>query len=264
MLRLSLVLLLAVLGVVVLVSPASAQRGREVVFQQAFSVRDGQSLSVNVGSGSVRVETTERGRAEVVVEGTGTNARAEFARLRFTATLSGDRLTVRTRPQRSMRGSRASFSYVVRIPRRFNADIDTGSGSVSVGALDGTLSVDTGSGSVETGAVTGRLSIDTGSGSVRVADASAATRIDTGSGSVDVTLSRIVPLSVETGSGSVRVAVPRGADATLDLDGGTVRIDDALGFDGRRERREAQGRIGRGGERISVDTGSGSISISVR
>ena len=62
----------------------------------------------------------------------------------------------------------------------------------------------------------------------------------------------------------VRVVVPRGANATLALDGGTVRIDDALSFDGRRERRGAQGRIGRGGERISVDTGSGSITVSAR
>ena len=213
----------------------------------------------------MRVETTERGRAEVVVEGSGADVRAAFARLRFEAAQSGSRLTVRTRPQRGMRGgSQASFTYTVRIPRRFNASVDTGSGNVSVGPLDGTLAVDTGSGNVETGAVTGRLSIDTGSGNVRVADAGAATSIDTGSGNVDVSLVRVVPLTVETGSGNVRIAVPRGADATLALDGGTVRIDDALGFDGRRERREAQGRIGRGGERISVDTGSGTIAISAR
>jgi hypothetical protein len=62
----------------------------------------------------------------------------------------------------------------------------------------------------------------------------------------------------------VRVSVPRGTDATLALDGGTVRIDEALGFEGRRESREARGRIGRGGERISVETGSGGITVSAR
>ncbi len=246
--------------------PAHALRSdaREVVFRQTFPVRDGQALSVDVGAGSVVVETTASGQAEVSVEGRGENVRAAFERLRFTATQSGGRLTLRTRGRAAMGRTEADFVYTVRIPRRFSADVDTGSGNVSVGPLDGALSVDTGSGNVTTGAVTGRLSIDTGSGNVRMADAGAAATIDTGSGNVDATLTRVVRLSISTGSGSVRLALPRAADATLALDGGAVRIDDALGFVGRREARGAQGRIGRGGERISVDTGSGGISVSAR
>lgn len=247
-------------------TPALAQRSdaREVVFRQTFAVRDGQALTVDVGAGSVVVETTASGQAEVTVEGRGENVRAAFERQRFTATAAGGRLTLRTRARASMGRTEADFVYTVRVPRRFDADVDTGSGNVSVGPLDGALSVDTGSGNVTTGAVTGRLSIDTGSGNVRMADAGAAASISTGSGNVEASLSRVVRLSVDTGSGSVRLTLPRGADATLALDGGAVRIDDALGFVGRRESREAQGRVGRGGERISVETGSGGISVSAR
>lgn len=263
------VLSLAVLLLVTspaLVSPAAAQRGseREVVFQQSFTVRDGGQLVVDIGAGSVRVETTASGRAEVVVEGRGEGIRAAFERLRFEAGVSGNRLTARTRGRGPMGRTQAEFVYTVRIPRRFSVNVDTGSGNVTVGPLDGALTVDTGSGNVETARVAGRLSVDTGSGNVSVGELVGAGSIDTGSGNVTVALARVAPLSVETGSGSVRVSVPRGSDATLALDGGTVRIDDALGFAGRREAREASGRIGRGGDRIAVDTGSGGITVSAR
>ena len=263
------VFLLAVLllaAVSALISPAAAQRGteREVVFQQSFPVADGGSLVVDVGAGSVRVETTASGRAEVVVEGRGEGVRAAFERLRFEAGVRGNRLTARTRGRGQMGRTQADFVYTIRIPRRFTVGVDTGSGNVTVGPLDGALTVDTGSGNVETARVGGRLSVDTGSGNVTVAELAGTGSVDTGSGNVTVALARVAPLVVGTGSGSVRVSVPRGSDATLALDGGTVRIDDALGFEGRRTARAASGRIGRGGDRIAVDTGSGGITVSAR
>ena len=255
----------------------------EVLFNQTFAVRDGGTLAVDLSAASVTVETTAGREATVTVEGTGRDARREFERLRFSAAVSGNRLDVRTRPQgRQPRGTQASFAVTLRIPQRFDATIDTGSGSVRVGTLDGALSVDTGSGSVRTedvrGAVTvdtgsgsvqlgriaGRLAVDTGSGSVSVAEQSGPARLETGSGSVSVTLARADALTVDTGSGSVRVSVARGTDADVSASGSSVRIDEALGFQGRRDRREVEGQIGRGGSRLSIDTGSGGITISER
>lgn len=270
---------LAILAV--LAGPALAQT--VTLADLTFPVRDGQQLVVDVGSGSVVVETTASGEAEVVVTGRGRNARADFERLRFTAAVRDGRLDVRTNPrQNNMRGNQTQFSYTVRIPRRFNATVNTGSGSVRIGALDGDLtvdtgsgsvrladvrgnvSVDTGSGSVDAGRITGQLTVDTGSGSVEVAEQNGPARIDTGSGSVEVTLGRVGTLAVDTGSGSVRIGLPRGSDADVSVDASSVRIDAALGFSGRNERGDAAGRIGRGGARIAVETGSGTVTLAAR
>ena len=271
----------ALFAALVLAGPASAQT--VTLADLTFPVRDGQQLVVDVGSGSVVVETTASGEAEVVVTGRGRNARADFERLRFTAAVRDGRLVVRTDPrQANMRGNQTQFSYTVRIPRRFDATIDTGSGSVRVGALDGDLSVDTGSGSVrlgdvrgdvsvdtgsgsvDAGRITGELAVDTGSGSVEVAEQNGPARIDTGSGSVSVTLGRVGALAVDTGSGSVRIGLPRGSDADVAVSGSSVRIDEALAFSGRNARGEATGRLGSGGARIAVETGSGTITFSSR
>ncbi len=252
-------LLLAGLLLAVLAPAASAQTR---LFDQTFAVRDGQSLVLNVGSGAVRVETTASNEAQVVVEGRGDDLQGAFRRLRFTAAASGGTLTVRTRPERAANRDRAQFSYVVRIPRRFNVSIDTGSGAVRVGPLAGRLAIDTGSGAVVAGDVTGDVDIDTGSGAVSLGRVSGEVKVDTGSGAI--TVAEATRGSLEAGSGAVRVGIPRGANMELRASGSRVTLDDTLGFVGRRERDGASGRIGRGGNRLSIETGSGAISVTAR
>lgn len=257
----------------------------DVLFDESFSVRAGGALAVDLGSEAVVIKTVSGDRARVVVEGRGRDAAQEFQRRRFTARVTPGRsgLDVRTDPPRRMRGrSDASFTVTIEVPRRFDVAIDLGSGAVSVASLDGDLSVDTGSGAVSVGEIdgdvaidtgsgavrvgraSGRLAVDTGSGSVVISDAAGAAVVDTGSGSVTLTVSGRGPVAVDTGSGSATVTVPRGSGWNADLDGSRVEIDPSLGFDGRQERGEARGKIGRGGPALSVDTGSGGISIQSR
>lgn len=188
---------------------------------------------------------------------------------------------VRTDPPRRTGWSfrrEASFTVTIRVPERFDVDVNVGSGSVTVGALDGDLAVDTGSGSVSLADVRGsRISVDTGSGSIRTGRLDGDVSLDTGSGSVSVESVR-GSLDVDTGSGSVRAArvdgpttigtgsgsvhVGLAGGAELVASGGRVVIDEALRFDGRRDRDSARGRIGQGGPEVRVGTGSGSITLA--
>ena len=274
----------------------------DVLYDETFTVRAGAELAVDLGAEAVVVETVSGRRARVRVEGTGRDAAAEFERRQFSARATNGGLEVRTDPPRrrawSMRGRRdARFTVTVEVPRRFDADIDVGSGSVTVASLDGDLDVETGSGSVRLGDVSGGLSVDTGSGSIRAGGVGGDAALDTGSGSIrvgdvggrlavdtgsgGVTAGAVRgPVDVETGSGSARVSasgrhgvqvrtgsgsatvsVPRGSGWDVRLDGSAIVIDDALRFRGQRERRQARGEIGRGGPDLRVETGSGRIRI---
>ena len=88
--------------------------------------------------------------------------------------------------------------------------------------------------------------------------------IDTGSGSATIRLARVADLVVDTGSGSATLTLPRGASADLSAEGSSVVLDDAFAFSGRRDRDEVVGRLGGGGERIRISTGSGAVRISAR
>ncbi len=144
---------------------------------------------------------------------------------------------------------------------------DTGSGSVSVSGGEGELDADTGSGGVDVKGFKGSIRVDTGSGGVKVSGLSGATELvaDTGSGGVRVggDLSGLRRLDIDTGSGSVtlessawpamELVVDSGSGGTsIDIPGANIKLDD--------DRRSVV-RIGEGGFRGVVDTGSGSIRI---
>lgn len=162
--------------------------------------------------------------------------------------------------------------------------VDTGSGSVDVRDVRGDVLVDTGSGRIDAARIVGddveldagsgrivvdgvearRLRVDTGSGGIRVTGVrSPDVEIDTGSGSIEVELlADIERFVVDTGSGSVTLRVPNGFGAEVELDTGSGRIEVELPMEVRSARRDhVSGRIGDGGGRLSVDTGSGGIEI---
>lgn len=168
-------------------------------------------------------------------------------------------------------------------------DIDTGSGAVEVKLHAGDLLVDTGSGDVDVSDVTGArtISLDTGSGTVLVDDcvASGSLKVDTGSGRIvanrieapDMTLDtgsgsvEVAPtaaagsLHVDTGSGSVTLLAPSNFSAELEISAGSGGIRSDVPLDAvRRSGGEMSARIGTGRSRVSIDTGSGGVTIRSR
>lgn len=163
-------------------------------------------------------------------------------------------------------------------------NLDTGSGSVDVSDVIGDLRADTGSGSVVVTDVTGdvvlidtgsgsveatdiqatRLTVDTGSGSVTLGAIRAEeVLVDTGSGGVEIELlSAVNSLEIDTGSGGVVVYMPADLDAEIEVDTGSGGIDVNFPLTvSEVERTHLVGRIGQGGGRIRIDTGSGSVRL---
>lgn len=147
------------------------------------------------------------------------------------------------------------------------ASLDTGSGDVTInGFRNGSLNIDTGSGGVDASEIeSSTLEIDTGSGDITLNGVTTSRLdLDTGSGNVRATL-RTSPadVSVETGSGDVTLRLTDAVDATVDLDTGSgdLTIDFPLQLIKKSEG-NIRGRIGAGKGRISVETGSGNISLT--
>lgn len=150
-----------------------------------------------------------------------------------------------------------------------NVNVDTGSGSVRGSDLEGDeVLVDTGSGSVDLDDVECReLVVDTGSGAVQARGIGAdKANIDTGSGSVELEFVRMGAgkFVIDTGSGSIDLALPSGASAHVTADTGSGRVRNEIkGADVRHmEKDELEMTVGGGDARVSLDAGSGSVTIS--
>jgi len=147
-------------------------------------------------------------------------------------------------------------------------NIDTGSGSVRVANCQGAeMLVDTGSGSVKAEMVDCKyMLIDTGSGRVEANAIKAdKAKIDTGSGSVFLDLDRMGSgrFVIDTGSGSIELVLPADASARImaDTGSGSVRnkVEGAVVTVAARD--ELEMTVGDGEARVTLDAGSGSITI---
>ena len=149
---------------------------------------------------------------------------------------------------------------------RGELSVDTGSGGVTVSDVRGeSISIETGSGDVTaTNLNSSQLKIDTGSGNIEVTGLKAPqVSLETGSGSVTADISgEIWNVSVETGSGDVTLKVPATLAAEVDIEtsSGDIETDFEVAVT-RHARDHMTGRIGEGGGKIDIETGSGGIKL---
>jgi lia operon protein LiaG len=149
---------------------------------------------------------------------------------------------------------------------RGDLSVDTGAGAVAVSDIRGeSVSIETGSGDVTASDLrTNQLSIETGSGEIQVANLTAPqVSLETGSGSVTADLSGdLWNVNVETGSGDVTLKVPPTLAAEVDIEtsSGNIETDFEVAVT-RHARDHLTGRIGEGGGKIDIETGSGGIKL---
>lgn len=166
-------------------------------------------------------------------------------------------------------------------------DVDTGSGEIELSRIAGDTSADTGSGDVTIDDIAAEtLKVDTGSGDVKVTNATLRSFDgDTGSGGIFVDGSGIQTFRADTGSGDVTLRGDLSAARLIDVDTGSGEVDiyggPAFEFDLdtdlgsgdvsigyadaelRRDRHEIVGaRRGSGQTRVTVDTGSGDVTLA--
>ena len=130
------------------------------------------------------------------------------------------------------------------------------------------VAIDTGSGNVALRDVTcEELVVDTGSGGVRGIGLSAEeANIDTGSGNVTLEFAHMGDGSfvVDTGSGGIDLILPSdaSADVVAETGNGRVEVDVEGATFHHRDKEEVALEVGKGDARVSLDSGSGHISIT--
>ncbi|MEP6765020.1 MAG: DUF4097 family beta strand repeat-containing protein [Gemmatimonadaceae bacterium] len=144
--------------------------------------------------------------------------------------------------------------------------LDAGSGNVVARNLNGpAISLETGSGTVTVDGCSGeKMTFDTGSGGLRLTAVRGRTiSLDTGSGSVSLALLSTPDLiTVDSGSGNVTLTLPSNYAASLHVETGSGRVQSDFPVQLTSKSRDQMiGRIGTGGGRLTIDTGSGSVRL---
>jgi hypothetical protein len=146
--------------------------------------------------------------------------------------------------------------------------LHTGSGDVEAREVAGTFTAEAGSGNIRLDAKGGDVHVHTGSGNVELRGISGGLQAETGSGDVSVVGVQTGAWEIRAHSGNVDLELPN--DAAFDLDASTGSGEVIVGrpvtmiIQGRLQeaRRSVNGKVGGGGPRLTIHTGSGDVHIN--
>jgi len=286
------------LVVAALALTAGVARGQDwtqrTIYEETFDVSAGGSLSLDLGDMDVRVVTGgTAARVEVIAWSRDHDfAREVFDRMHFSASVSGRTLRVETDEpsewpwdwQEWQRRGGAGFEAVVTVPARFDLDLHTGDGDVTVDAIEGSVAIRTGDGDVSiesargseislaTGdgdLIAGRLdaatiTLHTGDGDVSIEEASGTLSATSGDGDLSIGIGRYDGLTIQTGDGDVTVAADPSIHATLDIAAEDLDVARAFTVAGRVSDGRLQGTLNGGGPALRIRTGDGSVELLAR
>jgi hypothetical protein len=239
-------------------------------FERTLTVTGPVDLSIRTGSGSIQIRSGAGDRVQI------------FGRISASSWRDGldpaDRVRrIEAAPPVTQTGNvirigdtnddpiyrNVGISYELVVPANTRVNAQTGSGSQTIGSVDGSVRAQTGSGSIRIERAGGSLHAQTGSGNIEAGSVGGEVHAQTGSGSVDVRQVARADVSVQTGSGSVTLSLPPDAAYTLEArtGSGSISTSQPLTVQGRVRRNHVTGTVRGGGNNILVRTGSGSIDI---
>lgn len=153
-------------------------------------------------------------------------------------------------------------------------DLRTGDGRITVVDVRGDVLAESGDGSLTLDGVSGRVEARTGDGSVRVSGTPGVLRIRTGDGAVSLRIRHGAAMTddwtIDTGEGPITAELPSGFNAMIEADpGADGRVRNELDLvhvsgpgAGQTARGLLTGQLGRGGKRLTLRTGDGTIRLT--
>lgn len=239
------VLGLALVGLAALPLTSQAAEKR---FDRSFQVTPGGTLTVDANSSDITIKGTDQDRVEVHVIVTGSQGAVDSVTTDAQASADGVKVTVKR--HFSLRGMVGVFDSKIQItvPNRYDLDLDSAGGDISVAGVQGSVNGTTAGGDVRLASVTGNVKVHTSGGDIDVQDLSGDNELRTTGG--DVTLRTVTGNSrVDTTGGDIRLEHLKGSiqassgggdilatdvrgDSVLKSTGGDIR---AQGMDGRIE-----------------------------
>ena len=145
-------------------------------------------------------------------------------------------------------------------------DGGTGSGDITVSETGGNIDVEAGSGKISIVDIKGNIKTETGSGNVTIKNARKNISTETGSGDITIesSITDHADWQFETGSGNAKITLPPASKFEVDLDssGGDIDVKFPVTIISKQKRGRLLGKIADGTAKITVETGSGDITIN--
>jgi len=218
-------------------APGSARADAEDVIKKSFNVQSGGKLVVQLDRGSIEIRTADTTTAKIEISRKAGGAQAAAEKLlqeHLVATTLSDN-TVKVTSEFTGSKSTGWFgrspdlrvNCIVTIPKRFDVDLTTSGGNVSVTELQGKAEARTSGGSMKFEKIGGPLSARTSGGSIKAEQIQGAVELRTSGGNLNL-MHIEGDLIGRTSGGSIQAEQLAGK-VELKTSGGSIKISECKG-----------------------------------
>jgi hypothetical protein len=263
--------------------------------EKSFAVSSGGQLTVNADRGSIEVAATdgETVKVEVTREARAASeaeAKEMLQDHELTFNHQGDKVEITAKYKDGRRlwdgfRHRLQVHFQISVPRKYNIDLKTAGGAITVSDLAGKVKIETGGGDLKIGHIQGPVWARTAGGRVALGGATEAADLMTSGGSIAVDdVGGVINAHTSGGSISVRFATQLKGDCSLHTSGGSIHADLAekiaveldaqtsggrvvsdlpvtMTLNGEQRSSHLHGKINGGGPVLVLKTGGGNIHL---
>lgn len=225
---------------------------RQDQISKTFDLKPGGSVSVHNVNGSISVEGWDQEKVEVLAVKTARgyddrDAESNLKKIEISFDQTGNNLRIDTHfPSGFHFGG--GVQYTLHVPRKMDLDLRSTNGRVQASDVQGQIRLKTTNGTVSAENIGGSLQASSTNGKV--------------TGTFSRSLNGDVSLS--TTNGGIQLTLPDDTDADISArtTNGSIRSDFPITTQGSLGKHSLEGRMGKGGPRIELQTTNGGISIS--
>jgi DUF4097 and DUF4098 domain-containing protein YvlB len=251
-----------------------------IIKEQTLPTSQGKTLKVKVESGDVTISTWSKDEAYIKISGN------DEAKDKLTYKIDGkdgDIFVAASKSQDISNANNISLKIEISIPEKFNTEIATAGGDISLGGLTGSVKLKTAGGDITLRNINGDANLKTAGGDIKIESFSGNLSAKTAGGNINITSSEgsisaktsggdvIVGYSgvnkgidLSTSGGNINLSLPENISAKVELVSmnGEIKSDFTITGDvSKTARQKITGEIGSGGELIKCKTMGGNITI---
>ena len=287
--------------------------GIEDRMTETYAVGPGGTLTIETDIGSIAIKGQDTGSVGIeILREVRTNSEKKAAEILEDFDIEfnhfGDDVTIKAKYKKGALkgfwnniGKHFRVKFIISVPTKYNIDLHTKGGSISVEDVEGEILSETSGGSLKFNDIIGNISGNTSGGSISIGDVVGESRIQTSGGSIHIRHAE-GPVDAHTSGGSVTVDEVMGAieahtsggsvkayiskqpdsdcrlttsggsitvqfseDMNFDLDanssGGRVYTDFKVSISGTVDKRSLRGKVNGGGPELYLRTSGGSIYL---
>jgi len=215
-------ILLFFIGLIFFISSGIEAGDLRVIREKTFSVKQGETLGVDVSGADVKIESRDVNEVYVKILG---NRRAEDKmNFRIDQTSSGVEVEIKRKGSSWFNwGGGISLRVEVTVPRTYNTDVNTSGGDINLSNVKGTHNLKTSGGDVELDNTNGRLYVKTSGGDIILNSHTGESELTTSGGDI-VTRKQLGDIKASTSGGNVELETQNGK-VSAKTSGGSIKIN---------------------------------------